>query len=251
MYAGHAPIDRRQLLAIPIGLVLAGATRDEEVPFLPTPPAAVEAMLDLAALTRDDLLIDLGAGDGRIAIAAGKRGARAIGVEIDAQLVLRARRAAADAGVSERVVFREGDLFRTPIRDASVVALYLLPAVNLRLRPRLLTELRPGTRIVSHAFTMGDWRPDAHRLVEERHVYLWVVPAVAGGDWVVTLADGSRQRLSIEQRFQDITGTLDGLSLEAATLRGDALAFTAGGRRYAGRVREAAIDGEGWRAIRA
>ncbi|MGN5375142.1 hypothetical protein [Sphingomonas hankookensis] len=119
----------------------------------------------------------------------------------------------------------------------------------MALRPRLLTELKPGTRVVTHAFDLGDWRADAERLVGDRRVYLWIVPAVAGGSWRATLPGGRDVALTIDQRFQDVTGTLDGAAL-TGSLRGTALRFTAGGRDYRGTVGEAAIAGEGWRAVR-
>ncbi|RHW18432.1 class I SAM-dependent methyltransferase [Sphingomonas gilva] len=245
--------------AIPVaaGPASAQANHDQDVPFLPTPMPAVEAMLDLAQVGPDDSLVDLGSGDGRIAIAAGRRGARALGIEIDPDLIVRARRNARDAGVAERVIFREQNLFEAPISEASVVTLYLLPDVNLRVRPRLLTELAPGSRVVSHAFDMGDWMPDAHRQVEERNVYLWIVPAIVGGEWRMTLADGGEHLLRIDQRFQRATGTLDGVAIGGPSLRGARFAFTAGGKRYRGVVSETTItpdpaaDGEeGWIARR-
>ena len=152
-------------------------------------------MLDLAQVTAADYLIDLGCGDGRIAVAAAQRGARALGVDLDPLRIQEAAAAARIAEVESRVNFRRQDLFRTPIYEASVVALYLLPDVNLGLRPRLLTELRPGSRIVSHAFDMGDWRPEAEDRLDGRRIFLWIVPAVAGGSWALTDADGGHTRL--------------------------------------------------------
>jgi SAM-dependent methyltransferase len=250
-----------------IGALLAGSGEDRaereeaarDVPFVPTPDTMVAAMLDMAGVNASDTLIDLGSGYGRIALGAGRRGARALGVEIDPALVVRANARAAAEGLSDRVSFRTGDLFEQRLADATVVTLYLLPAINLRLRPRLLTELKAGTRVVSHAFDMGDWTPDAERIVDGRRTFLWVVPATAGGDWRVTLPDGRTARLSIEQRFQRISGSFDGRPLESATLAGDRLAFTVGGQLYAARVNDAAITADasvqgtipGWRAVRA
>lgn len=219
----------------------AGAQAKRDVPFVSTPDSAVEAMLDLAEIGPGDRVIDLGSGDGRIAIGAAKRGATALGIEIDPDLVRRARMHARDAGVEQRASFRGEDLFETSIRGADVVTLYLLPDINLRLRPRLLTELAPGARIVSHAFHMGDWAPDAYRTPEDRNVYLWIVPAVVGGEWRMTLADGSVHALRIEQRFQRAEGTLDGAAITNVTLRGARFAFSAGGRRFEGVVGEQAI----------
>jgi ribosomal protein L11 methylase PrmA len=137
----------------------------------------VEEMLQLANVTNEDLVYDLGSGDGRIVIAAAqKRGARGIGIDIDPQRVREARENAQRAGVSDRVEFRQQDLFQTDFSDATVVTLYLLPRLNRQLRPRLLSQLKPGTRIVSHAFDMGDWKPEKVVQVDGRTVYYWVVP---------------------------------------------------------------------------
>ena len=237
--------------------------RDLEVPYVPTPRPVVAAMLDLAEVGTDDYLIDLGSGDGRIAIMAAQRGARALGVDLDPQRVAEAATAAGVAQVAERARFRRQDLFETPLRDASVVSLYLLPDVNMRLRPRLLTELRPGTRVVSHAFTMGDWRPDEQREVNAANIYLWIVPAVAEGRWMLELADGRSWPLEMEQRFQDVSGALAGRPLQDAALRGRQLRFTidlpGGPQTFRGIVEDAAILPDpaappdavpGWRARR-
>lgn len=221
-----------------------------DVPYVTTPYPVVAAMLDLAEVGPQDHLIDLGSGDGRIVIAAAERGARGLGVEIDPGLVARANGYARGAGVEGRARFIRQDLFQTPLREASVVTLYLLPEINLRLRPRLLTELRPGTRVVAHAFGMGDWRPDAHRVVDGANIYLWTVPAPVGGDWRLTRADGSGGTLRIDQRFQEVAGTLDGAALEEAVVSGETLRFRAGGRTYEGRLTAAEIEGEGWTARR-
>jgi len=249
-------LSRRQLLAATAALPLLGGAGEPEydVPYVPTPPELVEKMLDLAQVAASDYLIDLGCGDGRIALAAARRGARALGVDIDPVRIQEAVNAARFAQMQNRVVFRRQDLFRTPIYEASVIALYLLPGINLALRPRLLTELRPGSRVVSHAFHMGQWRADAREELDGRRIYLWIVPAVAGGSWTVTEADGAISVLEIEQRFQDVTGTLTGqsgaLALQQAELRGTRLSFTAGGRAWLGTVGDAAITGEGWTARR-
>lgn len=242
---------------LPLILLATQVQADRDAPFLPTPESAVVAMMDLAEVGPGDSVIDLGSGDGRIAIAAGERGATALGIEIDPDLVVRARRRASDAGVDDRVIFRGQNLFETPIRSASVVTLYLLPDINLRLRPRLLTELKPGARVVSHAFDMADWVPDAHAQAEERNVYLWIIPAIVGGDWRVTLADGSVHALNIDQRFQRAEGTMDGAAITDVALRGTRFAFTAGGRRFQGIVGEQTITADpaagtepGWSAKR-
>jgi len=250
-------LSRREVLAATALPLLSGFAEPEyDVPYVPTPPGLVEKMLDLAQVTATDFLIDLGCGDGRIALAAARRGARALGVDIDPQRIQEAAAAARFAQMESRVAFRRQDLFRTPIYEASVIALYLLPAINLALRPRLLTELRPGSRVVSHAFNMGDWRPDGEGELDDRHIFLWIVPAVAGGDWAITEADGRNWALSIEQRFQELTGTLAGTggiaALAQARLRGPRLSFTAGGRTWTGMIGDATITGENgaWSARR-
>jgi SAM-dependent methyltransferase len=242
----------------------AVAEQDLDVPYVPTPRRVVAAMLDLAEVGPEDYLIDLGSGDGRIAVMAAQRGARALGVDIDPDRVAEAALAAQTAGVSDRARFRRQDLFDTPLREASVVTMYLLPEVNLRLRPRLLTELRPGTRIVSHNFTLGDWRPDATREIDASRVYFWIVPAVAAGEWLMEMPGGASRRLLLEQSFQSVSGTLDGVALRDVGLRGRRLRFTAdlpgGARTFQALVEDDAIVADpaapagapsGWRARRA
>jgi SAM-dependent methyltransferase len=152
-------------------------SRRPDVVYVPTPTAVVNEMLRLADVKPTDLVYDLGSGDGRIVIAAAKqRGARGIGIDIDPKRIQEANENARKAGVADRVEFRQQDLFQTDFQDATVVTLYLLPELNLRLRPKLLSELRPGTRIVSHAFDMGDWKPDQVVKVGDRVVYYWTVP---------------------------------------------------------------------------
>lgn len=151
-----------------------------DAPFVPTTPAILNAMLTLANVKKGEKLYDLGCGDGRIVIAAAKKfGARATGVDIDPQRINEAREAAKKEGVADRATFRVEDLFATDIRDADVVTLYLLPAVNMKLRP-MLRSLKPGTRIVSHAWDMGDWKPDKEIGVNGRNIYLWVIPSNHG-----------------------------------------------------------------------
>jgi len=148
----------------------------KEVPFVPTPPEVVDAMLDTAGVKQGDVLYDLGCGDGRIVIAAAKRfGVRGVGIDIDPQRIKEANENAKAAGVTDLVEFREQNLFDADLREATVVTLYLLSSVNLKLRPKLLREVRPGTRVVSHAFDMGDWEPDQELDVGQRKVYFWRV----------------------------------------------------------------------------
>lgn len=219
-------------LAAPL---LAQRRRELEVPYVPTPEELVEKMLDLARVGPSDFLIDLGCGDGRIPIAAGRRGARALGVDLDSMRLQQAGAGARRAGVQGRVSFRRQDLFQTPIYEASVIAIYLMPGINLRLRPRLLTELPAGARVVSHAFDMGDWEPDARDELDSRRIFLWHVPAVAGGSWELTGPEGQILLLDLEQRYQAVGGTLSGggrslpvtgrLAGRALTLTGDDFAL--------------------------
>ncbi len=177
-----------------VGLVVAGAihlpTSDTpridraiaqpqlDVPYVPTPTAVVNAMLTLGNVKKNDVLYDLGSGDGRIVItAAQKFGTRGVGIDIDPQRVKDANQNAQKAGVTDRVEFRQQDLFTTDLRNATIVTLYLLPEINLKLRPRLLSQLKPGTRIVSHAFDMGDWKPQKVVKVGSETIYYWTVPA--------------------------------------------------------------------------
>ena len=254
-------ITRREALTM-AALILPGAAGaaarepELEVPYVPTAPELVERMLDLADVHASDYLIDLDCGDGRIAIAAARRGAHALGVDLDPDRIEQAVTAARYASLGNLVRFRREDLFRTAIYEASVVTLYLLPSVNLRLRPRLLTELRPGARVVIHNFDMGDWRPEVDERHEEGRLMLWTVPAVAGGSWAMTGVDGTSYALELEQRYQDVTGTMTGggqvVELQGAILRGKDLSFRAGGRAYTGTIEDAAmtgIDGD-WRAVR-
>jgi protein-L-isoaspartate O-methyltransferase len=152
--------------------------REPDVLYVATPPAVVATMLELARVTKDDVVYDLGSGDGRIVIMAAQRfGARGVGVEIDPDLVREARENAQRAGVADRVQFLLQDLFETDLRPATVVTLYLMESVNLQLRPKLWRELRPGTRIVSHDFHMGDWPPEQVVSVDGHRIYAWTIPA--------------------------------------------------------------------------
>jgi SAM-dependent methyltransferase len=165
-------------LAVALSLSSPAATRPPDVPFEPTPPEIVDTMLDLAGVKAGDVVYDLGCGDGRIVVRAAERGARGVGIDIDPARIRDSRARAKAAGVERRVEFRQGDLFEADVRPATVVTLFLYPEVNLRLRPRLLAQLRPGTRVVSYMHDMGDWKPDRTLPVSGGHnVYLWIIPA--------------------------------------------------------------------------
>ncbi|MEP0916239.1 class I SAM-dependent methyltransferase [Leptolyngbya sp. DQ-M1] len=205
------------------------------VPYVPTPENVVMGMLELAKVGRDDIVYDLGSGDGRLVItAAQKFGAkRGVGIEINPGLVNKSNENARQAGVSDRVQFLQQDLFRANFRDATVVTLYLLPRINLELRPKLLSELKPGSRVVSHAFSMGDWQPDQRTTIDDRTAYLWIIPAQVEGTWTGTLSTQSGQSipytLQMKQSFQNasamaqVAGTT--ISLPNIKLAGDRLSF--------------------------
>jgi len=181
----------------------------KDVVWVPTPDEVVERMLNMAQTKPDDFVIDLGAGDGKIAIAAAKKfGARSLGVEYNPEMVKHAQRNAQAAGVLGRAQILQGDIFTTDFTQATVLTMYLLPALNMRLRPQILA-LRPGTRVVAHAFNMEDWEPDEVSDVDGRRTYLWIVPANVGGRWAMELTVGGNSEklsLSLDQKFQKIEG---------------------------------------------
>lgn len=220
----------------------------KDVQWVPTPPELVEKMLDLAKLTPKDRLVDLGSGDGVVVIAAAKRGARARGIEYDRGLVEYAKRKALEAGVATLTRFDRGDIFTTDFSAATVVTTFLLPSMNLRLRPAFLA-MKPGTRIVANTFAIAEWEPDEMVVTEPCDIWcsalLWIVPARVGGRWSTPTGD-----LTITQRFQFVSGTLGRDPIENGRLRGDAITFTVGGVAYSGRVEgtrmrlAATIDGK-------
>jgi SAM-dependent methyltransferase len=225
----------------------------KDVVWVPTADALVQEMLNLANVTPKDLVMDLGSGDGRTVIAAAKRGATAIGVEFNPDMVALSRRNAAAQGVTSRATFIEGDLFEADLSKATVITMFLLPDINLKLRPHIL-DLRPGTRIVSNTFTMGEWEPDARYRVENEdctswcEALFWLVPAKVAGTW--RMPQGN---LVLTQNFQNITGTLGGTAITEGKLRGNEIAFTVGKTQFKGQVMGDAIQGTGsnWRATRA
>ncbi len=229
-----------------------------DVPFEPTPDDVVERMVRIADLKKNDVVYDLGCGDGRIVIAAVKHaGCRGVGIDIDGALVKRSRENAARAGVADRTRFVEQDLFTADIREATVVMLFLWPEVNIRLRPILLNELKPGSRVVSHMHTMGEWKPDKMEAMGRREIMLWVIPANAGGTWTwhAPGPGGGTHVLELEQRYQRIRGTLSRgqhkTPVTEAVLSGDRIALTVDGevngvratREYKGVVRGDVITG--------
>ncbi|HKW36561.1 MAG TPA: methyltransferase domain-containing protein [Burkholderiales bacterium] len=221
------------------------ALKELDTPYVPTPQVVVDRMLDMAGLKAGETVIDLGSGDGRIMIeAASKYGARGFGVEIDPKLVVLSNERAAQAGVADRVQFLQQDLFKTDFHEANVLTLYLLPDVNLALRPKILAELRPGARVVSHDYGMGDWRPDAQETIpapdkkvgvrKESQVFLWTVPAKVDGEWSFDLSSGTKSRttrLVLKQKFQDVAGTVEltgkgNVRLSGGRVSGDELRLT-------------------------
>lgn len=246
-------------------------------PYVPTPHQIVEQMLALAEVGPNDFVVDLGSGDGRIVITAAQQfGARALGVDIDRTLVAEAEAKAARAGVGGRARFVARDLFETDLREATVLTLYLLPETNRKLLPKILAEMRPGTRVVAHRFAVGDWPPDRRIVVDAaddwsataatRWVYLWYVPAQVGGEWEVTREDGGGPpfRLVLSQAYQNLWGAATNgtatTPLDLAVLRGTELRFIVPGTApfagdYAGRVEGDAMSGDlngmaRWRAVR-
>ena len=204
----------------------------KDVIWVPTPDDVVERMLVMAQVTPNDFVWDLGAGDGKIAIMAAKKfGARAIGVEYNADMVKHANENAQKAGVAGtgagKAVIRHGDIFATDFTQASVITLYLLPALNMKLRPQLLS-MRPGTRVVSHSFSMEDWEADEISTLDGRRAYFWIVPANVMGNWTLD-GGGQHHDMTLEQTFQKVSGTLAlgpiHAGLRDVKLRGTAISF--------------------------
>ena len=220
----------------------------KDVVWVPTPQALVDRMLDIAKVTASDYVIDLGSGDGRTVITAAKRGARAAGIEYNPDMVELSKRNAAKEGVTDKATFMKADLFESDFSRATVITMFLLPDINVKLRPRIL-DLKPGTRIVSNTFTMGEWKDDETATVDESAgcsyyctAHLWIVPAKAAGNW--HLAQGE---LTLKQEFQMVNGTLksggNALPVTNGRLRGDAISFSAGGANYTGRVNGSRMEG--------
>jgi len=212
----------------------------KDVVWVPTPQVVVDKMLDMAKVTKDDFVMDLGSGDGRTVITAAKRGARALGVEYNPDMVALSKRNAEKEGVTAKATFIKADLFETDFSKASVITMFLLPAINLKLRPKIL-NLKPGTRIVSNSFTMDDWQAEETATLGPETgctsfciAYFWIVPARVGGTYKVPQGE-----LNLKQLFQMLSGTLttEGktFALEGK-VRGEEITFTAGGREYRGRM---------------
>jgi hypothetical protein len=219
----------------------------KDVVWVPSPQALVDRMLDMANVTTNDFLMDLGSGDGRTVITAAKRGVNALGIEYNPDMVELSKRNAEKEGVSAKAQFMKADLFETDFSKATVITMFLLPDINRRLRPKIL-EMKPGTRIVSNTFDMGDWQPDqTQEAGGECRSYcralFWVVPAKVDGVWKTAQGD-----LKIDQKYQKFMGSLTGTGNVVATitdgkLAGDAITFTAAGVEYTGKVVGDTIEG--------
>lgn len=221
----------------------------KDVVWVPTPESVVNKMLDLAKVTPQDFLADLGSGDGRTVITAAKRGARAMGVEYNPDMVALSNREAIKAGVTDRVKFVNGDIFATDFSQATVITLYLLPSLNLRLRPTIL-EMKAGTRVASHAFNMAEWEADETANIEGRQAYLWIVPAKVAGTWNLQIA-GQARDLVLQQNFQMLSGNIkagsEAVPVGEARLRGDEIRFATVEkgikREFTGHIQGASMSG--------
>ena len=216
----------------------------KDVVWVPTPQLLVDTMLAIANVTADDYVIDLGSGDGRLVITAAKRGATALGIEYNPNMVEYARRAAINEGVNAKATFENADIFESDFSKATVITLFLMSDLNLKLRPKIL-DMKPGTRIVSNTFNMSEWEPDRTVQIDEntnwRTAYLWIVPAKVDGIWRL---DGGQ--ISFKQIFQQITGTMTigNVNTEfTGKLNGDKISFNAGGTEYTGTVDGNSISG--------
>ena len=230
----------------------------KDVIWVPTPQSLVEKMLDIAKVTPKDFVMDLGSGDGRTVITAAKRGAKAMGIEYNPEMVELSKRNAAKEGVSDRASFTKADLFETDLSQATVITMFLLPDINIKLRPKIL-NLKPGTRIVSNSFTMGDWNDDDTVTVKDScasycTAHLWIVPAKAEGSW--QMPDGE---LTLKQTYQMISGSLNRggntTQITNGKLNGDQITFNVGSAVYRGRVAGNSMEGSissggNWKATR-
>lgn len=211
----------------------------KDVVWVPTPQALVDRMLEMAEVTKDDYIIDLGSGDGRTVITAAKLGARAHGIEYDPDMVALSQRNVETAGVADRATFAQGDIFESDFSEATVITLFLLPDLNLKLRP-LLLDMEPGIRVVSNTFNMGDWQPDdqveaGDGCTNYCNAYKWTIPAKVEGRWRFGEAE-----LTLTQTYQMLTGALthngETFPISDAKMDGRTISFTAAGRRYTGQV---------------
>ena len=213
----------------------------KDVIWVPTPQGLVDKMLDMTKVTQADTVYDLGSGDGRTVIAAAKRGANATGIEYNPDMVELSTKNAEKAGVSARARFIKADLFETDLSSATVITMYLLPSINVKLRPKIL-NLKPGTRVVSHAFTMDDWQADQTESFDGRTAYMWIVPAKVDGAW--QFAQGE---IFFTQTYQMLAGNVrtgsGTVAITEGRVRGDQVFFKAGGTEYSGRLNGKTLEG--------
>jgi SAM-dependent methyltransferase len=251
--AAEPPAEPQQEVQFSSVEELESAAVKRDVPYVPTRQETVDEMLRMAKVTKNDLVYDLGSGDGRIVITAAREyGARGVGIDIDPQRIREANENARNANVTGKVKFIEGDLFQADLREATAVTLYLLSSVNLRLRPKLLEELRPGTPVVSHDFSMGDWEPEEQKSVGSDDLFLWIIPAKVQGNWRWTAPGGGVRTAQLNQTFQKLSGSVrsgnDSLQIRDGKLRGEEITFEAVGadgvvEKYTGRVSGKTIRG--------
>ncbi len=247
LIAASSPLALAQAQKTPPIYEPTSGQEGKDVVWVPTPQVVVDKMLDMARVTKDDFVMDLGSGDGRTVITAAKRGARAMGVEYNPDMVELSKRNAAKEGVSARATFAKADLFETDFSKATVITMFLLPDINLKLRPKIL-ELKPGTRVVSNSFTMADWKADETATLTAEQgcntswctALFWIVPAKAAGTHKLPKGE-----LVLKQEFQMLTGTL---TTEGRTyalegrVRGEDVSFKAGGKEYRGRMNGKALE---------
>jgi SAM-dependent methyltransferase len=238
------------LLALVFSSSAVAQDKEPDVIYVPTPDTVVKKMLEMANVEKGDYVIDLGSGYGRVVIQAAEQGAYAHGVEIDPERLREARQNADESGVQDRVAFLKGDLFEADFSRASAITLYLLRSLNIKLRPKLIDKLDPGTPIVSHSFDMGEWQPDQYTEIEGDEIYLWYVPADVKGSWQWT-ADGKSVSIQLDQKFQKIDVNMQSsnpdFTIRDATLKGKRLSFIAGNQDvrhvYSGEVVGDSIKG--------
>jgi SAM-dependent methyltransferase len=250
------PVTSRKVVAFLVASILfcwqlATEGQASDVPFVPTPLHIVDQMLSLAGVGEGDLVYDLGSGDGRFVITAALMGARGVGIDIDPERISESNENAEGAGVTDRVAFYQQDLFEAEIGDATVVTIYLLPSINLKLRPKLLSELQPGTRVVSYSFDMEEWQPDQEIRENGREIYLWHIPANMSGVWRWPGPDGNEFEMVVDQQFQQISGSISNgqeiMPIQQAMLAGDQVEITVDhevGGRIETVVYQGRIDGE-------
>jgi SAM-dependent methyltransferase len=241
-------------LAASLGAAAAWAQDTEpklDVIYVPTPQEVVDRMLEMADVKAGDYMIDFGCGDGRMVVTAAKKGARGYGVDINPVRIKEANENAKKAGVTDKVEFKIANLFEEDLSKADVMAMYLLTDINIRLRPKILSDMKPGTRIVSHAFDMGDWEPDQRDTVSGKNVFFWVVPAKVDGKWQIEAGE-KKFTLDVSQKYQKFTGKADvdgkAADVKDGQLKGANINFSVNGQTYNGKVSGGTIEGNGWKA---